>query len=238
MKQLFILIFVCLSIHTLSKEPRVYEFVGSEFPDILSYDKDGVLKGSAAEIIDTASKKLNFKYKISLYPWIRATEMVKYGQADILIGPYKTKEREKLMKFSKNHFYEDQIILVSLNENKVEWNGDLRSIKNYKVGVVRGWALGKTFEKHKSLLEVTKAESTDKLLQMLQRKRLDIIIVHKRSYTDDIKTKSIDINSFRVLSPPLSRQKGYFAYSQEKELDQFMRAFNGFITPPSQRKKP
>lgn len=236
MKIVLILTFICFSIKTLSKEPIVYQFVGSSFPNILTYDKDGALTGSAVKIIERASKKLNFKYEITLYPWVRATEMVKQGKADILIGPYKTVERENFMNFTDDHFYEDQIILVTLRDKKVKWSGDLSSLVNLKVGVVRGWALGKIYEKYKSKLQVTYAESTDKLLQMLQLERLDIIIIHKRSYTEDIKTDFIDITKFKILSPELSSQKGYFAFSKRKELSRFMKAFNNFIGSPSPKK--
>jgi polar amino acid transport system substrate-binding protein len=224
---IFTILFISTSIS--ASPPKVYQFVGADFPKILSTRKDGTLEGRAVEIIDTASKELKFKYTISILPWVRATKMVMNGEADVLIGPYKTIEREKRMKFSTNHFYEDQIILVTNQNTKVPWSGKLEDIREMKIGVVRGWSLGKKFERYKHDLEVTTAESTEKLLQMLKLHRVDIIVVHQRSFKEDVKSELINIESFKVLSPPLSSQKGYFSSSLINGLAPFMEKFNKYI---------
>ena len=230
---IFTILFISNSV--LAAPPKVYQFVGADFPSILSTAQDGTLEGRAVEIIDAASKELKFNYKISILPWVRATKMVENGEADILIGPYKTLEREKKMKFSTNHFYEDQIVLVTNQHTKVPWSGKLEELKDMKLGIVRGWSLGKKFERYKQDLEVTTADSTEKLLQMLKRNRVDIIIVHQRSFKEDVKDEQIKTTNFRVLSPPLSRQKGYFSSSLINGLAPFMKKFNEHIKASDQK---
>jgi len=230
MNKIFTIVLLTLLCH--SPVAKTYHFVGANFPGILTQNESGKFHGSAVEIIEKASKKLRFDYKISIVPWIRAIRMVENKKADVLIGPYKTSKREETMVFTENYFYEDSIILVTLAQSKFKWSGDLSSIKEKKVGVVRGWALGKKFEKESDNLDITYSESTTNLVRMLKRGRLDLAIVHNRSFLDDLNSHSVKREDYKILTPPLSSQKGYFAFSKEEKLKSFIQKFNSEIPLP------
>lgn len=227
-------IYTFISLNVLAQSQRVYSFVGGEFPGILSLSKEGKYIGSAAEIISNASKKMHFKYKISIFPWARATKMVEQGKADVLIGPYKTVQREKYMNFTKNYFYKDSIIIVKNSSTAHKWNGDFTGLEKKKIGVVRGWSLGKKYEKYSNKLDVSHFESTTVLLKMLRVKRLDLIIVHNRSFYDDIVSQHFNPKHFTVLSPTVSTQKGYFGFSKKLDTEIFMEEFNRYIPIPTE----
>lgn len=67
--------------------------------------------------------------------------MAEQGQADILIGPYRTPEREARFLFSKRGFYEDALVFYALPSNAGLWRGDPNELSGHAVGAGRGLGL-------------------------------------------------------------------------------------------------
>ena len=102
------IIFILCFFSTLSFG-KTYQFIGSAFPGILEKSKDGKITGRGAEIIYNVARKLDIQVEISLYPWKRALLMMEKGEADVIIGPYKTKERMNFLDYSNFTFYEANV---------------------------------------------------------------------------------------------------------------------------------
>lgn len=217
------IIFILCFFSTLSFG-KTYQFIGSAFPGILEKSKDGKITGRGAEIIYNVARKLDIQVEISLYPWKRALLMMEKGEADVIIGPYKTKERMNFLDYSNFTFYEDEILLYTHADSKINWNGDISNITDLKIGVIGGWSLGEDFELVKDKLSVLYLDNIDQLFTMLKFKRIDIAISHDRASSSYI---SLNENKklIKSLRPPLSKSQGHFGFSKKRDLLKFKEQF-------------
>lgn len=203
---------------------KTYQFIGSAFPGILEKSKDGKAKGRGADIIYKIASKLNVQVEISFYPWNRAHLMMKKGEADVLIGPYKTKQRMKYLDYSNFSFYEDEILLYTPADSNIDWKGEISNITDLKIGVIRGWSLGEEFESIKDKLNILYFNNIDQLFTMLKLKRIDIAISHPRASSKHLSSHE-NKKVIKSLKPRLSIGKGYFGFSKKRDLLEFKEKF-------------
>ena len=79
--------------------PRELLVVGSHFAKV--YERaDGQFGGLGPEILRAIAAELGQPLHFDLVPWARAQSMVAKGQADLLVGPYKSDERLAMFAFS------------------------------------------------------------------------------------------------------------------------------------------
>ncbi len=108
MKYVFIVILSFIISSTAVAE--TYLFVGTTFPSILEQKQDGDFYGLGYDIATKIVHRLGHDLKIEIYPFKRALKMIERGEADVLIGPYKSAEREKFMNYTKYAFYRDPMV--------------------------------------------------------------------------------------------------------------------------------
>lgn len=80
--------------------------VGTSFGQIFEQKSNGEYTGLGVDILNRFAEQTNVTIHYQIIPWRRAQSMVERGQADILIGPYYSKEREALLAFSEKAFFE------------------------------------------------------------------------------------------------------------------------------------
>lgn len=129
-------------------------------------------------------------------------------QADILIGPFRTPEREAWMEFSREHFYVDQMWLFRAvaGQGPMPDEGDLTH-----VGVPLGWAVGGDLGNRPGLT-VEMVRTVDIGLNLVQAGRLDAVAAHARAVA-----RYLDENPgtrFLPVGQPLSVQRSYMGFSR------------------------
>lgn len=95
--------------------PRELLVVGTSFPRIYEQEEAGP-SGLGVELLRRALGSRGQGMRFEFYPWLRAQAMVESGQADILMGPYRTPEREQRFLFSPQAFYEDALVFYARRE--------------------------------------------------------------------------------------------------------------------------
>ncbi len=203
---------------------KTYHFIGASFPKILETNSHGEAFGLGADITHKIAKAMNVEIVVTLYPLKRALLIMERGEADVIIGPYKSEERSTYLDFSSFYFYEDEITLYKLKETSLKWSGDLTHLKELKIGVIRGWSLGDHFNKIKDQLDIIYLNSLDQLFTMLKLKRIDVAIAHPR---EAAQTMAEGDNSSNIipLSPSLTKKQGYFGFSKKRDLGDFKKRF-------------
>lgn len=203
---------------------RTYEFIGSYFPEILEAQSNGKVIGLGADLTHRIAREMDVDINITLYPLKRAHLIMKRGQADAIIGPYKSKNREAYLDFSNFHFYEDEILFYGLKKSQINWKGDFSKLRGLKIGAIRGWSLGEDFNKNSQRLDIIFLNNIDQLFTMLKLKRIDIAIAHNREAS---RLLSLNENKAKIksLSPRITLNKGYFGFSKKKELKGFKERF-------------
>lgn len=81
--------------------------VGAQFARIFEGAEGQAPRGLAVELL---TQLLGENVRFEWMPWPRAMLMLEQGDADVLIGPYRTPEREARMLFSVRSFYSDAMI--------------------------------------------------------------------------------------------------------------------------------
>lgn len=200
-------------------------FVGSHFPSILETSDKGQIQGLGADIAQRISTNLGYESVIHVMPWQRAQEMIKQGNAHILIGPYKTPERETFMTFSRYGFYQDNMVFYSRINDPVKWRGDLTELLHTPIGVTRGWSYGKAFDHLYQKMNLQVVNNVKTNFEKLLHERIVLVATHQRNAIKVINELNIK-EKVKELRPPIVVNTGYFGFSKRHNQADLVERFN------------
>ena len=205
---------------------REWLVVGAHFERVYERGANGEFSGIGVELVRMVARQLNDTVRFEIYPWPRAQAMVGQGQADILVGPYKTPERLLSMAFSQRPFYRDQMVFYRHSENEVEWNGDYRALKERRIVILNGWAYGERFgAAARGGLRVSVANSVESGLRMLSLRRVDLFATNRRNAEPVVAALRLT-GAVRPMLPAIEVQDGYFAFPRDAGHDALRAAFD------------
>nr|WP_298164742.1 transporter substrate-binding domain-containing protein [uncultured Pseudomonas sp.] len=190
---------------------REWLAVGTNFPQVFEQSAEGEYRGLAVSVLRHALDSLGHRVRFELHPWARAQYMVEQGRADILIGPYKTAEREARFAFSARAFYRDRIVFYGRRDQLPTWHGDYQALRGRPIGVVRAWAYGNRFDQARQGLDLVVVESVENGLKMLSLGRLQLLASNQRN-SRPVLLKLGLLDEIVELDPPISLEDGYFAF--------------------------
>lgn len=162
-------------------------------------------------------------------PWPRAQMMVENGEADLLIGPYRTPEREARFVFSVRPFYEDAMVWFARRGEGELWSGDFEALAPRALAAVRGWAYGSRFERYRpQLRRLTQVLSVEAGLQMLALKRVDLFAANERNCAPVLERLHLG-DAFEPLLPPLDVLRGHMAFPRTAAGEQLARRHDQLV---------
>ncbi|MFZ6742440.1 substrate-binding periplasmic protein [Undibacterium sp. JH2W] len=214
----FVLLMLATCVATLAHAGQVLA-VGTEFSNVFERSPNGEFTGLGADIIRALAKQNGDEVKFEIYPWARAQWMVEHEQAHILIGPYKTAEREAKYGFAKRAFYRDVMALYIRKGSDVSWDGNYSSLPGPRLGVINGWVYGQQFESLRSGIKPVIANTLTNGLNMLMAKRVDYLATNMRNTEATMKTLGIS-NEMQMIEPFMDMQDGYLAYCKSISCEQ------------------
>ncbi|HEX2010138.1 MAG TPA: transporter substrate-binding domain-containing protein [Roseateles sp.] len=193
--------------------------VGTQFPRI--YESADSAEGGrqqpsglGVELLNRAAQRMGHSLRYELYPWPRAQLMVERGQADILVGPYRTPEREQRFTFSPQAFYEDALVFYVRREQALLWQGDYARLAEHPIGQVQGWAYGDGFEQARSMLRLSTARDVIAGLQMLRLGRIDLLASNQRNTEPVLQQLGLE-QLLQISGPPIGQLRGHFAFPRD-----------------------
>lgn len=172
------------------------------------------LHGLAVDVLDAILIPAGYQPRYALYPWLRAQSMIEHGPAQILVGPYRTPERERVMRFSRQPFYEDSLVFYARRREEGLWWGDFHALRSLRVGSVQGWVYGERFEQARASLDVTPVRDLNTALRMLQARRLDLIAANQRNSEPVIQELGL-ADQIALCAPPFALLRGHFGFSAD-----------------------
>lgn len=204
--------------------------VGSQFARIFEGAEGQAPKGLA---VDLLGQMFGDGVRCEWLPWSRAQLMVEQGEADILIGPYRTPEREMRVLFSVRSFYSDAMVWYARRNEEGRWTGEYGDLTQVPVAAVRGWAYGSRFERMRpALTQLTWVQGVDAGLQMLTRRRIELFAANDRNCQPVLQRLGLGDAIVRC-SPPLDVLHGHMAFARSaggEELSQrYDRAFEQWL---------
>ncbi len=191
---------------------------------------NGKLTGLHIDLVNTAANRLGIKIIYKSVPWKRAQKMVKTGDADAITYIGYTPAREKFLYFNDGNVLSSSnygFIILKKRVGEISYNGDLRELKSYRIGVQRGYSYGYNFDKAK-FLKLHTVKTVIQLVKLLEIGRVDLAVVDEPEYL--LNRHKDNWSKISFLKPVITKQNFYIAFSKAKKLkmltDQFAKKLN------------
>jgi polar amino acid transport system substrate-binding protein len=171
----------------------------------------GFLADLARRCLGTPERRV----RVEFYPWARAFEAVKEGKADILMGAYRSAERDAWFQFT-NPVAVSTDSLFALRRTGAAQFRSLRDLSPYLIGVVRGAVHGEEFDGAAYL----KKEASDSNIRNIEK--LIAGRVHLIAGPSDVVRHYIanrfpeHADSIVELTPALNKSSMHFAVSRRR----------------------
>lgn len=204
---------------------RVLRVVGTHFQRIYEPTPDGGAGGMGAELVRMIALQLGYTLRFQIYPWARAQQMLKQGQADILIGPYKSAERMLTMAFSSRAFFQDQLAFYARADSIIDWGGDYHALAGKRIVALNGWAYGAAFDQARPHLLLSVSNTVENGLNMLLHRRVDLFATDCRD-TDPVVASLGMQGKVAVLAPLITTEMAYLAFPKQAAFDELRTQFD------------
>jgi polar amino acid transport system substrate-binding protein len=203
--------------------------VGAQFSRVFEQAPNGEWSGLGVDIVRALAARAGDTVRFQIYPWPRAQAMVAQGQADILIGPYKSPEREARFVFFDRPFYRDRMMFFGRAGGTALWAGDYASLKGVPIAVMRGWHYGDSFDHARPGLQISEVPKLENGAQMLVHGRDKLLAANERNLQPVLSRLNF-IPLVTELGPALSVQDGYIAFPRQDRYRQTWRRYNQLFT--------
>jgi ABC-type amino acid transport substrate-binding protein len=197
-----------LRLASLEWEP----YIGSSLP----------AQGYAAEVVRTACARKQVQVEIDFLPWARALMLARRGEYHGVFPEYYDPSREAEFTFSAPFpggavgLYKRRFSPIRYaSDPRTDLEGALRSLTNYRIGVVRDYLNNPVFDAA-TYLRKEDAASDEVNLRKLYFGRVDLVFVDRLVAEHLLKTHLSDYHdTLEMLEPPIEDKPLYVAYSRK-----------------------
>lgn len=202
-----------------------------------AFEENGKVKGSIADVLQEAFQRMNKEISISIVPWKRALQMVRYGEADAVFRAAKNEERIKYMFYPDETTDTAQCVAYVVVGKTVAVDSEMRDVQNIRAGIGLGFSYGDTFDKKlisASFKKIDKAVTVEKGLEKLFADRTDVFFVAKAvgDYILSQKEFRVDITTLRNNQGEeivYSAAKNYLAFSRKTMTKEIVEQFSDVL---------
>ncbi len=218
--------------HKTTKQP--IEIVTLDWPPYISQQLCN--KGWAFQLAIAVLTSQGYDVNIRFLPWSRAVLAAEQGKVDILFPEYFIEEsapsdyvtdvpRHELLALSRP-LPGGNIVFMKRKETKNHYDGHLDSIKDLRIGVVRGYQNFPEFDAlvDSGKLSVLEANSDLHLMKLLIGKRVDLVIGDPKVLRHTVVhsqmpqvTKNKILNNIEEVQPELQYNPLFFAVSKNRK---------------------
>ena len=176
------------------------------------YIDNGKAAGFELDTFEAVMKKMNIDVVFLERPWKRCLFMAKTGEADVIISVLKTPERKKFLFYPTEPISRSNSAFFTTIDNDISFGGNYEDLKEYTIGVTRGFSYGPAFDSVK-FLKKEDATTTEQVVQKLLKKRYDIAVGN--TIVVSAIAKKIGVYSkIRFLTPLVHMQELYAGFSK------------------------
>jgi polar amino acid transport system substrate-binding protein len=225
---LLLLIIFPLSLNAQQSSKDTIMVATHIFPPMV-YIENEQFKGKNVEVMRLLAKRMNKNVEFIYCPFARCLLMTYQGQADMMVGIYKTDERQVNLDYVDQPFssMSTPVRFYLANDSSILLN-DYDDLKELSIGVLRGASYFPRFDQDTTLNKV-EMTTHKQLIDMLLKRRIDTFLGREIS----IKTRmpsDIYNNEFK-LAPYIYSKKldSYIVISKKSplinELPEFKQAY-------------
>jgi polar amino acid transport system substrate-binding protein len=138
--------------------PKTIKVVrGNENYPPYEFIEKGKLTGFHIDVITMVAKQMKLNIRFESLPWKRALKEIETGTADAISYITPTPTRKAFAIFLDDNVLSHSIsgfLALKKNIKHIHYNGDLESLKPYRIGVQLGYAYGNKFDDTERLKKV------------------------------------------------------------------------------------
>ncbi len=215
---------------------ETWQVAGDEtFPPYV-YEENGRVVGIHADIVRAVLDKLQVDYELKTYPWKRVINMTDKAQVTFSMSWVESVERlEKYLMVGPIQY--GRTVFMVRENSSIEFN-ELSDLKNYKIGVISGYAYPKEFESADYLTKEAATVDNARLISKLLMKRVDIIIGDESTLSFEAKKLHVS-QEIKILPKPLKEVSRYVVFPKAfaKQAALFSNGLNEFKFEKKQYQK-
>ena len=214
---------LCLCLASFSVAQDVVSVATTKIPPYTGNEIETT--GFLSDIVRSAFSAVNIEAKLGSLPWARAKSVLIMGQVDAMF-PSSFSELEELGALKVLLYKTSPLVFVKRKNNRINWNGRLRSIGGRNVGVLRGFSYTQEFDQAKNFQKVS-ASNNEKNINSLNQKKLDLTIMDELTANFYIHNYGLK-DKLEILTPSLiSSTEFYMGFSPANRSRE--REYNGLI---------
>lgn len=205
-----------LLLFSVSANAETLRVVTTEHPPY-EFVENGEIKGINTDIVKYAFRKANQPITIEIFPWKRALNLMKTGQADVLYNALYTDERNKYLDYSQVSLITEHVVILTLRNSSLNYEGDISHLAGLTIGARLGFSYGPRIDNAMEMGVINRVEvDTDKqLINMLLYDRLDAVVADRLKALDQLKeTGKLDL--VKVHEPSVQMTPTYIVFAKSK----------------------
>ncbi|OAJ96064.1 substrate-binding periplasmic protein [Vibrio bivalvicida] len=210
-KYFWALLSVIISCHAYALKPL--NGAQDEWPPYFNSPSQPI--GYAHQIVKDTLCLAGYNLQTQFMPWNRAYKSTLEAKTDILLGVWKTPEREQDFLFS-HPYYINQIKLISPSSAPIRYQGT-HTLSKIRLGLVSGYAYGKAL-KSKVGLNILAAKDVQENILYLLKHRVDAILMDEIVFSWNLQSMGVDVKDFYVSDLTVKRVPLHIAVSREHPL--------------------
>ncbi len=154
-------------------------------------------------------------------PWERVMRQAQSGKIDLIVGAYKTKERESFLLFPKEHYLEEPVVIFINKNNRFSFDR-WQDLNNRFGATVIGESWGNEFDHYaEQNLNIQRLVQITQGFKMIERNRLDYAIY--ALYPGKINLMKLGLQDSIVALPKLvDAPRAYQAFSKKSPFTRYL----------------
>ncbi len=210
-----------------------FKMVTLDFPPLEYANEKNEAAGAAVELVTEIMKELKHSVHVQVLPWTRSMMLTKEGKADAIFTCYKNPEREGFLDFGVEVLVPQVVSLYVKKGSKATFNGDLKELIPFKIGILNTISYGQVFDKAKDdlKLKTERVEALDQNFKKLAAGRIDFVISNRYSATVELDRLKLQ-DEIVELPRAVEVIPSYIAFSKAKKLaalrDEFDKVLRSF----------
>lgn len=198
-----------------------------EFYPPYEYMENGTMTGPGVEVVREAFTRMGYDFEIKPYPWVRILNMLKTGELDIGLDIYHTDERNDYLEFPESKYAVYPYVLFKRKDNPIAFSGDLNDLKNYSIGIIRGYSYGSDIDPllNNNAYHFEASDSINQNFEKLENGRIDLIIEVLSSGNLTISEMGYN-DSLEPINYVLSEDIAYPAFSKKNNLRELITEYD------------
>lgn len=184
--------------------------------------------GLAVEVVEKVFRQMGHSLRTEILPPARAYATMKAGQADCIFILFAAGEQEDFLDFATNSIAPQVFYFYARKNAIANFNGDLASVRAFRIGTARKIDYGPRFESARSSLMIDEAPTIEQSLLKLAAGRVDLVPGNADTMASILSSPALrkHAEGIVILPTPIESAPTYIAFSKSPRLAKLREEFD------------